>query len=197
MTLLVEEEQQRVAAELEQPAAVRVRDVEERLERRVHHLGHLLGARLALPGELLRHRREAGDVDERERAFKLAVASLGSLAEPFDDDPRDERRQVDRLLQLGYRLLRATLLEVDPAEKIVRPGEFLVELFLLELVRAREPQLALLLVVLLLVLLDVLLLVVLVVLVPIVGVGKISGALFRGCMSIFMVRLVRRIKRYC
>ena len=42
-----EEEEERVAAELQQPAASRVRDVEQARERRVHDVGHLFGAALS------------------------------------------------------------------------------------------------------------------------------------------------------
>ena len=73
MVLAREEEQQRVAAELEQPAAEGVGDVEQALEGAVHHLGDLLGAELALLGEPLVQRGEARDVDEGERSLEPAV----------------------------------------------------------------------------------------------------------------------------
>ena len=90
----VEEEQQGVPAELEQPATRGVPDVEQQREHAVHRHEDLLGTPLAEFGEPLGHGREAGDVDERERALKLAVPSIRSLAQPFDDDARDERRQI-------------------------------------------------------------------------------------------------------
>jgi len=90
-----EEQQERVAAELEEPAAEGVGDVEEPGEDEVHHLGDLLRAAFPSRGEALRHRREARDVDEDERSLELAPPGLGSLAQPIDDDPGDERRQVD------------------------------------------------------------------------------------------------------
>ena len=95
VVLAREEEQQRVAAELEQPAAEGVGDVEQALEGAVHHLRHLLGAELALLREPLVQRGEAGDVDEGERPLEPAVSRLGLDAQPVDDDARDERRQVD------------------------------------------------------------------------------------------------------
>ena len=70
--LALVEQQERVSAELEEPASLRVRDSEERREGRVHDLGHLFGACLAEAGELLGHRREAGDVDERDRSVDFA-----------------------------------------------------------------------------------------------------------------------------
>ena len=95
VVLAREEEQQRVAPELEQPAAERVGDVEQALESAVHHLRHLLGAELALLRKPLVQRGEAGDVDERERPLEPAVSRLGLDAQPVDHDARDERRQVD------------------------------------------------------------------------------------------------------
>ena len=69
------EQQQGVAAELEQASALRVGDREERGEGRVHHLCDFFRARSAEAREPLGHGREPGDVDERERAFDLAPRS--------------------------------------------------------------------------------------------------------------------------
>ena len=63
-----EEEEQRVAAELQQAAAGLVRDLEQRLEAGADRVGHLFGADLAVAGEPLGHLGEAGDVDEEQRA---------------------------------------------------------------------------------------------------------------------------------
>ena len=94
VALVVEEDEQCVSAELEQAAAVVVRDPEQGVEGRVHHLGHLLGACLALGRELLGHRREAGDVDEGHRPVDLAPFAIRILGEPLDHEPRNIRREV-------------------------------------------------------------------------------------------------------
>ena len=96
VTLAVEEDQQRVAAELQQAAAMPVGDVEQRGERRVHHVRHLLGACASERRELLGHRGETGDVDERERAVTLDPQPLGMVGEPLDRQPRDERNELAR-----------------------------------------------------------------------------------------------------
>ena len=88
------EQQQRVAAELEQAAALRVGDGEQRREGRVHDLGDLLRAGSAEAGEPLGHRREARDVDERERSVDLAPDRLGIVAEPLERQPWDERDEL-------------------------------------------------------------------------------------------------------
>src|SRR4029079_9101930 len=95
MVIAREEEQQGVAAELEQAAARGVGDVEQALEGAVHHLRHLLGAELALLREPLVQGREDRDVDEGQRALELPVSRLRRIAQPVDDDARNERRQVD------------------------------------------------------------------------------------------------------
>ena len=90
----VVQEQQGVAAELEQPAPVGVRDVEEGRERRVHDVRDFFRARLAEVRELLRHRREPGDVDECDRRVELARQAVGLVAQPLERQPRDERNKV-------------------------------------------------------------------------------------------------------
>ena len=103
--LAVVEQQQRVAAELEQAAALCVRDAEERGERRVHHLGDLLGARSAEAREALRHRGEARDVDECDGSLDLAPRCRGLVAEPLERQPRDERDEIGR--RRGERVRRS------------------------------------------------------------------------------------------
>ena len=66
------EQQQGVAAELEQAAALCIGHREQSSEGRVHHLRDLFGAGSTEAGELLGHRGESRDVDERERALDLA-----------------------------------------------------------------------------------------------------------------------------
>jgi hypothetical protein len=89
-----EEEQEGVAAELQEAAAVRVRDVEQMPEGRVHDLVHLLRASLALSRQTLGHRGEAGDVDEGHRPLDLAREGLRRGAQPLDRQPRDVGRQL-------------------------------------------------------------------------------------------------------
>ena len=71
------EEEERVPAELEKAAAVGVRDLEQRRERRVHDVRDLLGAWLPERRELLRHRGEPRDVDEGQRALDLRHVRSG------------------------------------------------------------------------------------------------------------------------
>ena len=97
--LAVVEEQQRVAAELEEAATLRVGDAEERRERGVHHLGDLLGPRSSEAREALRHRGEAGDVDECERALDLAPRCRGLVSKPFQRQSGDEGDEVGRRLE--------------------------------------------------------------------------------------------------
>jgi hypothetical protein len=87
------QEQQRVAAELEQAAALGVRDIEQRREGRIHHLCHLFGTGAADVRQPLRHRREAGDVDERERSLQLEPAEVRVLLQPLNCEPRNERNE--------------------------------------------------------------------------------------------------------
>ncbi len=88
MGLAGEEEEQRVAAELDEPAAELVGDREEAAEGRAHHVGHLFGAEAALRREPLRHRGEAGHVDERHRPVQRAMALLRGVAQPLERDAR-------------------------------------------------------------------------------------------------------------
>ena len=101
------EQQQGVAAELEQTAALRIGDGEQGGEGRVHDLRDFLRPGSAETGELLGHRGEARDVDEGERAVDLAPHGLGIVAEPLERQPWDERdelgaRGVAGGLRLGH-----------------------------------------------------------------------------------------------
>ena len=92
--LALVEQQERVSPELEEPTSLRVRDSEERREGRVHDLGHLFRARLAEAGEPLGHRREAGDVDERDRSVDFAPDRRRLVSEPLEGQPWDERNEL-------------------------------------------------------------------------------------------------------
>ena len=91
VVVAVVQQQQRIASELEQSAAFGVRDIEQRREGRIHDVGHLLGTGAANVRQPLRHRREAGDVDERDCPVRLEPPKLRILLQPLDGDPRNER----------------------------------------------------------------------------------------------------------
>ena len=100
----VEEEEQRVAAELEHVAAVPLGDLDQAVEADRDPLDELLGAGLALRRQPLGQCREAGDVHGDERAFELAHARAVALVAPA----ADEARQVGRQQRVA-RLRRARL----------------------------------------------------------------------------------------
>ena len=109
VTLIVVEEKERVTAELEQPAALGVRDVEQRLEGRVHHFGDLFRTCPALARKAFGHRGEAGDVDERQGSLELEPVPLGTVLEPLQGEPRNERDEVVRgprgCIRRGHRMI--------------------------------------------------------------------------------------------
>ena len=80
VTLALEPQQQRVAAELEQAAAVVVGDEQDRLETAPDRLGDLLGALAALAGEPFGQLREPGDVHEDGGAVR-GPASAGRIVD--------------------------------------------------------------------------------------------------------------------
>jgi hypothetical protein len=88
-----EEEQQRVAAELQEAATGLVRDLEQGLEAGPDGVGDLLGADLAVPGQALGHLGEAGDVDEEERAVDGLGQVIGRGGRPVQGQPGDVGQQ--------------------------------------------------------------------------------------------------------
>ena len=80
--IAVEEEEERVASELHEPAAVRVGDREEPRERRAHHVRHLFCSKPPLGREALGHRGEARDVDERQGPVERAVPRVRGGSQP-------------------------------------------------------------------------------------------------------------------
>ncbi len=82
VALAAEEEEQRVAAELEHVAAVPFGDPDQLVEDRRDLADELLGAGLAVGGETLRECGEAGDVDRDERAVERARARAVGLLAP-------------------------------------------------------------------------------------------------------------------
>ena len=93
-----EEQQQRVAAELDQTAAVLIGRGEQLAEHESDDVGDLLGSHPAEPGQPLRHLREARDVDEHHRAVDGLHAQVGLLDDPLDGEPRQERPQRGRAI---------------------------------------------------------------------------------------------------
>src|SRR6185503_21005816 len=85
---VLEPEQQRIAAELEQARAVVVGDRENRLEALADHLGDLLRAFAAFAGELLRKPGEARDVGEDGGARVRPPAVAGIRRQVLLQDAR-------------------------------------------------------------------------------------------------------------
>ena len=80
MVVTVEEEQQRVAAELQESAALRIGDLEQRREARPDGVGELLRALRSDLGEALGQPREARDVDVHHRPVDRAHGSTAGVA---------------------------------------------------------------------------------------------------------------------
>ena len=78
----VEQDEQRVAAELQDVAAVARGERDELAEDDVEVVGELLRAGLAAAREPFGERREAGDVDEQQRALDHLVARAVGAREP-------------------------------------------------------------------------------------------------------------------
>ena len=93
VSLAREEQQQRVAAELEQAATVRVGDGEQLGEAGLDRLGDLFGALLPLAGQLLGQFREAGDVDEHDAALERPRGLVRRMRELTHEDPGDVRSE--------------------------------------------------------------------------------------------------------
>ena len=89
MLVAGEEQQERVAAELQDVAAVAVRDGDETLEDAADQQDELLGAHAALRLEPLGEAREAGDVGRDERAGHDCEVRVGALALPVKNEPRE------------------------------------------------------------------------------------------------------------
>jgi hypothetical protein len=89
VVVAVEQEQQRVAAELEEVAAAERRGVEHAAEHAAQRVDELLGADATPVREPLGERREPGDVGEQQRAGQPARPFPGRLGAPRDGDVRD------------------------------------------------------------------------------------------------------------
>ena len=88
-----EVEEECVAAEFEEPAAVGDRQVEQGHEAVADGGRQLLRPHLAVLGQGLRQLGEAGDVDEHHRARLHAVPLRGPLGDPLDAEPGEVGHQ--------------------------------------------------------------------------------------------------------
>jgi hypothetical protein len=88
VVLAPEQQQQRVAAELDQAAAVRVRDRQQVGEARLDRLRDLLRPLLAVLGEALGQLGEPRDVDEHDRAVDRPATPVRPLGEVVQQQPR-------------------------------------------------------------------------------------------------------------
>ena len=89
VAFVLEPQQQRVAAELEQAGAVVVRDGQDRLEAAADHFGDLLRALPPLAREALGQLGEARHVGEHRGAVGGPPAAVGIVGEVLLQDPRD------------------------------------------------------------------------------------------------------------
>ena len=94
VTLTVEEQQQCVAAELDQSPSVRVGDRQDRLEDRSDDLGDLLGALLAPACEPFGELREPRDIDEDDGPLDLSNQGIRRIGEVLKEDARHVRLQI-------------------------------------------------------------------------------------------------------
>ena len=97
-----EEEEQGVAAELQEAAGEPVRGGEHLGEAGADDVGELLGADPAPFREPLRECGEPGDVHEDQRAVELAPRPLGIVQDPVDRDARQVGDQRDVALGRGH-----------------------------------------------------------------------------------------------
>ena len=108
MVVALEEQEQRVAPELDQAAAAGVRLGEQCPEGVTDDVRDLLGTDLALPGEALRHLREPRNVHEHHRPVDLAHERVGHRLLPVENEPGQiglQRRRHARCHQASVLLL--------------------------------------------------------------------------------------------
>ena len=98
-----ERQEQGVAAELEQRAALAVGDLEHPGEHVVEDLGQLLGADAAPPGQALGEGGEARDVHEAARGLHLAPQCAGCVEVPFGGHARDIGREHEPRCRVPHR----------------------------------------------------------------------------------------------
>ena len=88
-----EEDEERVATELEEYAAFGVRHREQFREAGADDLGELLGTDPTLASESFGQAGEARDVDEHRGRVERAPPAFGLIGEPLVDEAREERGQ--------------------------------------------------------------------------------------------------------
>ena len=132
-----EQEQQRVAAELQETATRGVGDFEELLEARVDRVGDFFGADFAVTRQPLRHLGEAGDVGEHHGALdqppgRTRVADRRVGARPVEGQPRNIGNQRARSCHVSRRYLAQcegamatigwlrTIAPVDPKKRALK-----------------------------------------------------------------------------
>ena len=91
VVLLVEQQQDRVSAPLDDAPAELIGHGQEVGEAQVEDVAGFLRADPTLSGQPFAHLGEAGEVDEREGAHDRAVAVLRGLPEPVHHQARDVR----------------------------------------------------------------------------------------------------------
>ena len=98
-----EGQEQGVAAELQERAALGVRDLEHPGEHVVQDFGELLGADATAPGQPLRQGREPRDVDEAAGRLQRPPARAGRVEVPLQDEARDVRREPELTWRAPHR----------------------------------------------------------------------------------------------
>jgi hypothetical protein len=93
MVVAAEEQQDGVAAPLDEPRSLDVGGGEQVGEAAVERVAHLLRADLPAAREALRQLREAGDVDKRDRALDRLPPGRRLIPDPVDEQPRHVRRE--------------------------------------------------------------------------------------------------------
>ena len=93
MTVALEPQEHGVAAELEQAAAVFVRDQQDGFEAPADRLGDLFGALAPASCKALGETGEAGDVEQRRGAFGDPPSSVGSVDQMLLKNARYVQRQ--------------------------------------------------------------------------------------------------------
>ncbi len=113
-----EQEEQRVAPELEEAAPGVVHDREESDEAIADRGGQLLGTDLSVLGESFGQLGESRDVDEGDGPLDDPMAQIRALLHPVDDEPwqvgPEEVLLIVRDLGLDGHVLRSLGLPLDP-----------------------------------------------------------------------------------
>jgi hypothetical protein len=97
-----EQEEQRVAPELEEAAPSVVRDGQEGYEAIPDRLRQLLCTDLSVLGESFGELGKSGDVHEGDGAFDQSMPRFWVFFHPVDDEPRQIRRQEMAMIAGGF-----------------------------------------------------------------------------------------------